>query len=248
MLMEARLDTTAVAVGFVLAEHADYETGANARPSHATISEYLGGISSETIRKATSRLETAGLIRKTKKPSNNKATVWRLADPEWAADEEGTPQLTPQATPHVSVGLPSNQITKEEDAPAREPSTSAAAVEIVGVLKDAMDLIDPVEAARAAQSSRVTAQAQRAVEAGRSPDDVLEGWRESVPEDGFDNGPAFAVALLKRVTSGERLPARARPVPRANTQRRPSSAPRTPEDFAGSPTGLCGWDELEVAS
>ncbi len=124
MLLSAGLDPTAVAVGIVLAEFADWATGDNARPSHATIGECLGGLSSESIRKATRRLEAARLLRAKSRPTTGRVTVWRLTDPGWNEAEEPTlhvtPHATPHATPHVSVGLPVDQGTSRPAACAPE--------------------------------------------------------------------------------------------------------------------------------
>lgn len=234
MLMDAGLDPTAVAVGFILAEHADFETGQNARPSYDTVSKYLGGLSHESIRKAVVRLREKKLIAVARRPSPGKATVWRLTDPSWEAAAPSTPQATPQATPHVSVDLPRNQVTKGEEGDAR-------ASHLIDELSGLMTEVDPAKAHDAATSPVVAHAAGVAAEAGVTPERLVAAWREQRVNE-IRSGPGLARCVLERAARGDQV---VRPI-----HRRPARAgtrPRTPKDFGPSTHHLGGWEQLESA-
>lgn len=214
-LINAGLNARAIAIGTILAEYADFHTGMNARPSYATIAEHLGGCSSYTVARGVKDLKDAGLLTVTKKARNGYPATYLLVFPEESTPStsalpeethrevsepstEGFVGTNPGTNPGKSAALPSHQVGVEEDARDR-------GAELRDALVDGMDLVDPREAARARQSRRVLARARLAARAGRTVEDVQAAWLERVPEDGFDNGPGFAVALLIRVTEGRAL-------------------------------------------
>ena len=89
------ISSTSVAVGLVLCEYADWQTGAGIRPGHERVARVVGA-SRATVKRSVAALVTAGWIESEDRGSFGRASTYRLTIPPLLVI--GTGEITPPVT------------------------------------------------------------------------------------------------------------------------------------------------------